>query len=356
MKKVKLSLMILLLLLISCNLTVKGLETSELNLESAVKIVLKKNIDLKKSSLNLEKAKLEYQQNIASNLLQKSNYSKTQAEYQLRLARSNYRKTKYKVVINTIEQYTNLWLSKLDLQIKKKQVKLQEQLLSEAKSQYEIGDIGSIDLLERENAYKDAEFNLENARYDYQHNITIFKTNLGLDEDPLIKSLKEPNIWLLTEKEVLTTALDNSVNLQLKKEEIELARMNLDRARVSSPELDKKIKEISLKIFQVEEEKIKKEIITSTKTVYYQFKQVIKNLDLKKQRLKEDQKKYQLYQQQYEKGLIKKTDILQYEINKLESKMQYKSAISNYYLNKQSLKQTMNFEAGVDISDDTEKE
>ena len=355
MKKAKLSLIIFSLLLISCNLTVIGLETNELNLKNAVTMVLKENLDLKKSSLNLEKAKLEYQQNKASNLLQQSNYSETKAEYQLRLARSNYRNTKYKVVINTIEQYTNLWLSKLDLQIKKKQVKLQEQLLSEAESQYEIGDIGSIDLLERENTYKDVEFNLETARNDYQQNIKIFKANLGLNEEPLVKGLEEPDIWRLTEKEAITTALDNSINLQLKKEEIELAKMSLERAKVSSPELDKKIQGIFLKISQVEEEKIREEITISTKTAYYQLKQVIKNLDLKKQRFKEAKKKYHLYQQQYEKGLIKKTDILQYEINKLKSKKEYKSAISNYYLKKQSLKQTMNLEAGVNISDDTEK-
>jgi outer membrane protein TolC len=361
MKKINLSLMVLLMLIICCNLTVLGSEASDmnnnkLNLEKAVAKALEGDLDLKQASLNLKRARLQYQQNKASNLIQNSRYSESQTEHQLSLIKSNYKNTTYSVVNSTIQQYKNLWLSKLDLQIKEKRVKLQKKLLSEAEAQYEIGDIGSVDLLEAQNSYKDAKFNLETARDDYKQNMKRFKLNLGLEKDPVLKNLEQPEVWELTEEEAVSTALDNSVNLQLKKQEVELARMNYERAKISSPELEKKIKEVALQISEIEKEKTEKNIISSTEAAYYQFQQAIKNLELKQQRLHEARKKFQIYQQQYEKGLIKKTDIFQYEINKMESQKQYKTAISNYYLKEQSLKQAMNLEAGVDLNDNTNKE
>lgn len=359
MGKIKLSMIVLLVIVISFSFTVLGAaktDIEELNLKTAVSMALKQNLDLKKASLNLEKSKLEYQKNKANNLLKQSRYNELQAEYQLKSAESNYRNTTYNVVNSTIRQYTDIWLARLDLKIQKKKVELQKQLLAEAKAQYEIGDIGTIDLLEQENSYKDAEFNLETAGDDYQQSMRKFKSNLGLgDSELVLNNIGQPEIWKINEKEALKMALENSIDLKLRTEDLELARLDLERTKVSSPELDIKIKKIALEISLVDKENTLEDIVNSTRETYFQYKQGIKNLELQKERLNEAREKYQLKKEQYEAGLITKTDVLQYETNMIQSESQYKSAISSYYLNEQSLRQAMNLETGVHMNDIVEK-
>lgn len=346
----------LIILVMSVSLPVVSAEVKNLDLESAINIAKEQNLELKLATLNLEKAKLEYQKKKANNLLNQSRYSELQAEYNLNVAENTYQNTINTVINNTIQQYTKLWLYNLDLEVKEKKVEVEKFLLEEAKAQYEIGDIGSVDLLEQENTYKDAEFALETARDDYQQNLREFKTTLGLTEtEPVLADLKHPEVWQITEKEAINAALENSIELQLKGEELELARIDLERTKVSSAELDKELKKIALELSQVDKEKTKEDIINSVQEAYYQFKQAVKNMGLKKERLTEAQEKYRLVQKQYEIGLLTITDVLQYEINMLQAEYEYKNAIASYYLEEQSLRQTIGLQSEVfanEISED----
>lgn len=346
----------LIILVMSVSLPVVSAEVKNLDLESAINIAKEQNQELKLATLNLEKAKLEYQESKANNLLEQSRYNELEAEINLRSAQNTYQDTNYQVVNNTIEQYTSLWLSGLDLKIKDKKVELEKRLLEEAKAQYQIGDIGSVDLLEQENAYKDAQFNLETARDDYLQSIREFKTTLGLGEEELVLSdLEYTGSWQITEDEAVNIALEKSVNLQLKNDELKLTKIDLERAEVFSAELDKKIKQIAVEIARVEKESTREEVINTTREAYYQFKQAVKNLELKKERLTEAEEKYNLRKEQYEAGLITSTEVLEYEVNMMETKYDYLSAIADCYLKEQALRQKMNQEFGVLVNDSTEK-
>lgn len=333
-------------------MTVIGAEARKLDLKAAVNMGLEQNLDLKIEELNLEKAELEYRKKKANNLLSQSRYSELEAKYTLAAAQNTYQNVHDNLVKNIIQQYTNIWLSELDLEIKDRKVKLEKLLLEAAKAHYEIGDIGSIDLLEQENAYKDAQFNLEIARDDYQRSVKEFKTLLGLNEiKPVLAGLEPPRVWAVTEEQAIHTALENSIELKLKNEEVELAELDLERAKISAPELDRRIKEVALEIARTEKESIQEEIINSTQQVYYQLKQAVKKMNLKKESLTEAKEKYNLRKEQYKAGLIAETEVLQYEVNMMETEYQYKSAIADYYLQEQSLRQAMNLELGVFMND-----
>lgn len=327
-------------------------EADKLELEEAIDMVLAQNLELKLEKLNLEKAELQYQKKKASNLLEQSKYSELEAEHSLASAENTYQNVFDNLVSKTIQQYTDIRLSVLNLEIMEKRVKLEELMLEEAKAQYEIGDIGTIELLEQENSCKDTEFNLETAGDDYQQKLKEFKTLLGMDElNSSLAEFNQPSIWEVTEKEAVETAVDKSINLQLQKDQLQLAEIDLKRARVSASALDIEIAELSKDAAEVRLKQTREDIINSVEKTYYQFKQAVKKMNLQEERLTEAQEKYELRQKQYDAGLITKKDVLQYEINLLEAEHDYRSARASYYLNEQSLRQAMNLETGVFADD-----
>ena len=352
----KKKLLILFFLTLSVTTATFAAEINQLDLATAINIAIEQNFDLQLARLNLAKAKLEYQKQAASNLLTPSRYGKLSAEFKLTAAENTYQNSLDHVISTTISQYNTIWLSNLDLEIKDKQLELAKKELTQAKAQYEIGDIGSIDLLERENDYQDAKFTLEKNHNDYQQNLRTFKITLRLEQNELLpEKLAYPRIWEIDEQEAISAALNNSRDLKLREDELELARIDLERAEVSSSELDWEIKEITLKLAGLEKEKTNEQITTTTQEKYYQFKQTIKDMELKKEQLTEAEEKYLLIEQQHNLGLVTGIDLLQYEINLLQAKYRYQSAVANYYLHEQALRQSINRETGVFLNGTTQQ-
>ena len=323
---------------------VKGEETElqQLNINSAIDRVLEKNLDLKIARLDLDKAELQYKKEKASNLSSKSRYSEMQAKYNFKTAENNYETTYNDLLQQVIDLYTQVWLQKMNIGIKEKQVKLESELLKKAEAEREIGEISRVELLEQQNTFKDAEFNLETARDNYNQSLRELKNLLGIKEASInLKDIKAPEIWNIKVSEAVEKALKNSKNLQLKKEAVELASIDLNKAEVTSSRLDKQIKEIELKKAELSRENTEENIKSNTREKFYQFKQSVKQMNLKKERLKEAAQKYNLQQEQYQAGLITQTDVLQYEINMIQARHDYRSAIATYYQNEFVLKNAM---------------
>jgi len=324
------------------------------DLQSAIEIALEHSLNLQLEELNLQRAELEYKRKVAGNLLTSSRHSELEAVHSLAAARNSYRTAYHNLLRNITQQYINVFLAELDLEIKEMRFELEDSLLEAARARFQIGDLGSISLLEQENSYNDAWFNLETSRDDYAQKRKNFASLLGL-EAPAPVDLVLPPEWEITEEEAIYTALENSTELSLARQELELAESDLKRTKISGPPLDIASKEIALEICKVKKERLQEEIINAAQEAYYQLKQAEKRIRLSKERLSEAQTKYEVRKNQYEAGLIKPTEILQYEINRKESEYQYQSAVADYYLRKLALEQALNLDIGV-LNDDPEKE
>src|SRR5690554_2026185 len=339
-----------LLMLVSaflCLSTVNSSAAGELDLETAVDRALENSLDYQIATVDFEKSKLEHQKSIAGNLLQPSRYNELSMEISRISGENTYRNTGFQVIQNTIRQYGELWLSDLDLEIKEKNLELEKMRLEEARAQYEIGDIGSITLLERENSYKDTDFNLEMVRDDYQQKSRQFRAELGWDAELKFKGLSYENDWTVSEEEALETALNNSIDLLLSKKRLELAEIDLERASVSAAELDKKIKDKALESSRLEVKKRQDNLVNSIQQTYYQFKQAVKSLELAEERLRGAEERYRLREEQYQAGLITKIELLEFEVNMLQARYNYLSRITDYLLSEESLRQEMVIESGV---------
>jgi len=339
---------LLMFLLMSISWSVFASEIVNIDLQTAIGTVLENDLDFKIAMINYDKAKLDYEKKKANYLLQQSRYNELEMETSINSAENTYQNTKFQIVNNIISEYINLWLSDLDLAIKNKNMELESLRLEESKAQYDIGDIGSIDLLDQENSYKDTQYSLENARDDYQYSIKEFKTDLQLENQEFeLAGLEYIAPWQVTEDEAVDKALNNSVELRFKGDQLELARIDLERAGVSAAELDKKIKSKNVQIAELELEKEGEKVKSSTQESYYQFRQAEKKIDLNRERLIGAEEKYNLRQEQFEVGLVTTIEVLEYEINMLQSKYNYLSAIADYYQKEQALRQDMGLTPGV---------
>jgi len=314
-------------------------ETKEMNLSQAINLALENNLNLKIANLDLENAQIDYEKTKANNLLTESRYIELQGDLGLLQAKDNYTQTRNQVIIDVVQKYLQLNQAKKNITAKGKEAELEKNLLEEVKAQVEAGHKGSLDLLQQENKYNNAVFNLEKANDDYHQSFGEFKLELGLnnqgEEELNLVEVDYPEIWKIGEEEALKMAIENSFTLELMRRQIELAKVDLERAEVAaSPELDLRKLRNNIELANLNFNKTQKELANSIRKQFYAYKQSINSLDLSQQNLNQFQESSGIIIDQVKAGLKTKNDLLSAEISLLQAEHSLKSTILNYYMTK----------------------
>jgi outer membrane protein TolC len=321
-------------------------QPKEIDLSLAVNLALTNNLNLKIANLDLENAQIDYEKTKAGNLLTKSRYTQLQGDLGLLQAKDNYTQTGNQVIIDVVQKYLQLNQAKKNISVSSKKVELEKKLLEEIKAQVQSGYIGNLDLLQQENIYQNAVFNLEKANDDYDQSFKEFKVELGLvnqgEEEFVLSIIDSLKVWEISEEEALKRARENSFALELSKRQIELGKVDLERAEVAaSPKLDlQKLKNI-VALANLNYDKTQKELNNSISKQFYVYKQAIDNLDLSRQNLNQAQENNSIIVEQVNAGLKTKSDLLSAEISLLQAEYDLESTILNYYISKLTLQQLM---------------
>lgn len=331
-------------------------ETLIVDLNTVIEKIIENDLDYKITTANYEKARLEHEKRKANYLLQQSRYNELEMESSINSAENTYKNAKEQLINSIISEYTDLYLAALDLEIKNINFELAETRLQEAEAQYQIGDIGSIALLDQENSFKDIQFSLQTASDEFQQKMKEFAGKLALNGKKIeLVELSYSNEWQVKEEEVIAAILENSFQLYSRGVQLSLAEIDLERAELTAAELDRKIKEKSLEIARLELEKTRDELKESARQSYYQYKQAVKKVDLNRERMRSAEEKYRLREEQYSLGLITKVEVLEYKVSMLQAKYNYLSAVANYYLTERTLKWEMGLETEVLLDENTDK-
>ena len=314
-------------------------ETKEMNLSQAINLALENNLNLKIANLDLENAQIDYEKTKANNLLTESRYIQLQGDLGLLQAKDNYTQTRNQVIIDVVQKYLQLNQAKKNITAKGKEAELEKNLLEEVKAQVEAGHKGSLDLLQQENKYNNAVFNLEKANDDYHQSFGEFKLELGLnnqgEEELNLAEVDYPETWKIGEEEALKMAIENSFTLELMRRQIELTKVDLERAEVAaSPELDLRKLRNNIELANLNFNKTQKELDNSIRKQFYTYKQTINSLDLSRQNLNQAQENNSIIIDQVKAGLKTKNDLLSAEISLLQAEYSLKSTILNYYMTK----------------------
>ncbi|MDP2945360.1 MAG: TolC family protein [Atribacterota bacterium] len=314
-------------------------EPKETNLSQSINLALENNLNLKIANLDLENAQIDYQKTKANNLLTESRYIELQGDLGLLQAKDNYNQIRNEVIIDVVQKYLQLNQAKRNITAKSKEAELERNLLEEVKAQVKAGHKGSLDLLRQENKYNNAVFNLEKANDDYHQSFGEFKLELGLnnqeEEEFNLVEVDYPKVWQIDEEEALKKAVENSFILELGKRQIELAKVDLERAEVAaSPELDLRKLKNNIELTNLNFNKTQKELTNSIRKQFYTYKQTINSLDLSQQNLNQAQENNSIIIDQVKAGLKTKNDLLSAEISLLQAEYNLNSAILNYYTTK----------------------
>jgi len=321
-------------------------EPEEINLNQAINLALENNLNLKIANLDLENAQIDYEKTKANNLLTESRYIELQGDLGLLQAKDNYNQTRNEVIIDVVQKYLQLNQAKKNIIAKSKEAELEKNLLEEVKAQVKAGHKGNLDLLQQENRYNNAVFDLEKANDDYHQFFREFKLELGLNdqegEEFNLVEVDYPIAWQIDEGEALKKATENSFILELRKRQIELAKVDLERAEVAvSPELDLRKLRNNIELANLNFNKTQKELANSIRKQFYTYKQSINSLDLSQQNLNQAEENNAIINEQVKAGLKTKNDLWLSEISLLQAEYNLKSAILNYYMAKLNLQQLM---------------
>ena len=314
-------------------------ETKETTLSQAINLALENNLNLKIANLDLENAQIDYEKTKANNLLTESRYIQLQGDLGLLQAKDNYTQTRNQVIIDVVQKYLQLNQAKKNITTKSKEAELEKNLLEEVKAQVRAGHKGSLDLLRQENKHNNAFFDLEKANDDYHQSFGEFKLELGLsnqeEEEFNLIEVDYPKVWQIDEEEALKKAIENSFILELWKRQIELAKVDLERAEVAaSPELDLRKLRNNIELANLNFSKTQKELANSIRKQFYAYKQSINSLDLSQQNLNQAQENNSIIIDQVKAGLKTKNDLLSAEISLLQAEYNLNSVILNYYTTK----------------------
>ncbi len=314
-------------------------ETKETTLSQAINLALENNLNLKIANLDLENAQIDYEKTKANNLLTESRYIELQGDLDLLQAKDNYSQTRNEVIIDVVQKYLQLNQAKRDIASKSKEAELEKNLLEEVKAQVKAGHKGNLDLLQQENKYNNTVFDLEKTNNDYHQSFREFKLELGLsnqeEEEFNLTEVDYPKVWHIDEEEALKKAIENSFILELWKRQIELAKVDLERAEVAaSPELDLRKLRNNIELANLNFSKTQKELANSIRKQFYAYKQSINSLDLSQQNLNQAQENNSIIIDQVKAGLKTKNDLLSAEISLLQAEYNLNSVILNYYTTK----------------------
>lgn len=335
MKKILVILVFLLFgIMVIGNIQIAAQENIKLDLSQAINLLLANNLEFKKANYQLENAKIETKKSEAENLLTQSSISRKQKDLSLLQGEDQYRIEKEDLLIQVVDGYLHLKLLEKDIELKEKEVEYEKKILETVNTQVKAGYKVDLDLLQQGNVYYNAVFSYQQSRLNYDQLSMSLKNTLGIDSDKKItlSTLNAPKLKEITLEEAMKKGRENSVDLELKVVETELAKMALEKNKVSNtPEIEIKELENNVAIAQLEESITSQNLDQQIETQWQNFNQSKENIELSQKSLQEAKESESVVQRQVKAGFRSENEQLSASISVLTAEHQFISSIRDYY-------------------------
>lgn len=322
-----------------------------IGLDEIVALALEKNADLKLAEINLEDAKIEYRKEQLNNLLTNSRLVELQSELYLVQAEENYKNIKKSVILDIINNYLRLISLNQQIETAEKEVELERNRVEEVEAQVKLGYKSSLDLFTQETSYQAAVNDLEKIKWDLEQSRREIRHKLALAEgrEIVLLELVKPEIWTVAEEDVSRIISSNTL-LDIRKRQVEVARGDLERARVAGvAEVEIRKKELALARAELELEKERQNQELKINNAYHQYTQAVKNMNMAEKSLLQAEEHYKIIKEQNEAGFVSNNDLLASELSLYKARDMYINTISNYYIALIQLQQLMGIEMEVDL-------
>ena len=328
-------------------------ESNDLGLNQIIELALEENLDLEMANLNLEDARIDHSKNQLNNLISNSRLFELQSELQLLQAEENYNSVRNSVILNIIDSYIKIVKSDQEILSAEKELALEARKIEEVKAQVEVGYKGTLELFEQETKHLAASNSLERIKYQREQQLRELKQKIGKENIAIeFIDLVIPQIWEVTEDEVLAVAIENNTSIEIRDKQLNLAKSDLERAKVSgTAELELKQKKIAFDRAELNLIQEKQGFENSLKNIHFQYNQAVNNLEMTKKFLSQSRNNFDIIKEQFEAGLVSRNDMLSSELQVYYSENNLISSIISYYTSVLQLQEAMGLELEVNIED-----
>lgn len=333
---------------------VNSSEIELMNLDKTFELMKKNDIDLKLINIKIDNLILQKKEQKMDNLLLNSKTEEMKIKLSAEKLKNNYLNKKRERLIFITEKYFKLIELETEKNIKEKEIFYERNLLETIKAEEEKGYKNKIDVFNQENKLNNTIINSENIKSDYKQELKEFKFILGIADNKSVK-LDSKITYKIDEKLNKINyhkIVNNKEERKLLSKEIEILKNEIKKAEIKEI-AQVKISRLKneLKIKRLEKEKLTIGLIDDLRKQHYLYKKAINNLEMRNKNLSAVEENHFLLGQQYDKGMIKKIDLLNSELNLLKEQASYKKSIYNYYLNLFKLKNMLeeNLGVGVDV-------
>jgi len=334
---------------------VTALAIEQTNFNELLNAAFDKNIDLEMARVQLESTRVDYQKNELYNLMENSRLLKLQGELQLAEAEQNFKDTKAGITIELVGKYLEIIQINQEIKTLEKELQLEKNKLEAIEAQVEIGYKGNLELFEQQNTYQTVRDDLELKRDELEQKISFLEGQIGapLGEEMIEIKLAYPELWEIEEEAALEKGLSNNIELDFKAREVELAKADLEKARISGvPALDLNKMELNLELAQLALTKTQEELKNKIQQQYFLYQQAVKGLEMASRNMLQARENTAIMEEQHKAGLVSKNDLLTAEVSLMKARNSYITAIINYHTNKLRLQQTLGLELEVEINEE----
>jgi len=325
-------------------------EIEKINLEKTFRLMEKNDIDFKIRKIKLDNLILETKEKKINNSLINSKTKEKEINLNFKIRKNNYLNEKNQRLIFIAEKYFKILELKTEKNIKEREIFYERNLLETIKAEEKKGYKNKIDVFNQENNLNNSIIDSENVKSDYNQELKEFKYILGIADDKNIELNTEINYKI---KENLNKIdydeiINKKVEIKLMTEEIEILKNEIKMAEVKEiAQLKINKLENNLEIKKLEKEKFTMDSVDNLRRQHYFYKKAVNNLKMRENNLKALEENHFILSEQYKKGMIKKIDLLNSELNLLKEQANYKRSVYNYQLNLLKLKNLLGENLGV---------
>lgn len=312
----------------------QGGENAGITIGDAVRMALDNDITAQIAKLSYETAQVNYQKNLATNLLADSAVNALTAESSLRSAQIGYENQQGSVIVSTVATYLDVLADEITVGIREAQLKIAELNLESTLRKANLGTASQLDVLDAQANAETSKLSLQGAQSNLRQRKENLAASLGLDSADsliLVANVSAPD-GSFSLDEGIAAAIERNTSILTARTDLEVARIDLKRAQADGvAPLDLRLAEIAVQRKELELEQALRSAKNGAISAYQGVLNAEDNLRVQSSRLAAAEQRYQVIMQQYNAGLRTETDQISAQVTLSQAKLDHLNSLASYY-------------------------
>jgi len=305
-----------------------------ITIQEAIRMALANDLSAQVAKLAYEVAQVNYQKNMASNLLTDSALNALTAEASLRNAQIAYENQQGSVILSTVSTFFDVLANEITVDIRRAQLRVAEINLEGTLRRANLGTASQLDVLDARTNVETSRLSLQGAENSLRQRKENLAASLGLASGEGLEL--DPNVQAPADEfsfeEGLAAALARNTSVLSARTQVEVARIELERAIADGvAPLDLKLAEISVQQAELQLQQAERSAANGFISAYNAVVTASDSLRVQASRLSAAEQRYDVTMQQVNAGLRTETDQISAEVTLAQARLDHLNSLASYY-------------------------